>query len=153
MLFLFGAAALAAFGTDLLMKFNMDLLKRFTVIARRVVLAAFGFAIAAVIVSLASRLTGFAVETTERGKLAFIRRAAAMLSPQFTPPHLSIIMPLVFLSTALFLVWMLAKRRLGARGFIGCAVAAIGIGTCRFLESTGTLVHIRERTICPKVRW
>jgi hypothetical protein len=124
-LFLFGASALTAFGTDLLIKSNMDLLKRFTVIAGRIVLAAFGFAIVAVIVSFALRLTEFAVETTERGKLAFIRRAAAMLSLQFTPPHLSIIVPLVFLSAALSLVWALGKRRLGGRGFIACAVALL----------------------------
>jgi Bacterial membrane protein YfhO len=124
-LFLLAASALVALGTDLLLASGADLLKRFTSLARRLALSILGFAIVAVIGSYALKITGFAVETTERGRLAFMRKAAATLTLQFMPPNLSIVIPFVFLLAAMFLVWALGERRLAGRGFIACAVALL----------------------------
>jgi hypothetical protein len=124
-LFLMAASALAALGTNLLLVSSKDLVKRFAAIARRVIISILGFAVIAVIVSYALKLTGFAVETTERGRLAFIRKAAATLIPQFMPPALNIAVPLVLLLAAMFLLWALGERRFAGRGFIASAVALL----------------------------
>jgi hypothetical protein len=124
-LFLLAASGLVALGTDLLLVSSTDLLRRFTAIARRFVLSILCAAIVAVVVSYALKLAGFAVETTERGRLAFIRKAAAKLTLQFMPPDLSIVIPLVLLLAAMFLVWALGERQLAGRGFIACAVALL----------------------------
>jgi hypothetical protein len=124
-LFLMAASALAALGTNLLLVSSKDLVKRFAAIVRRVIISILGFAITAVIVSYALKITGFAVETTERGRIAFIRKAAATLIPQFMPPALNIAVPLVLLLAAMFLLWALGERRFAGRGFIAAAVALL----------------------------
>ncbi len=124
-LFLLAASALVALGTDLLLASSADLLKRFTALARRFVLSVLSFAIVAVIGSYALKLSGFALDTTERGRVAFIRKAAATLSLQFMPPNLSIVIPLVFLCGAMLLTWAFGQRRLAGRTFIACAVALL----------------------------
>jgi len=124
-LFLFSASVLAAFGIDFLIDSSSDLLKRFSGIAKRAVLLIFGFVVVAVIVSIVLRSNGFAIETSERGKLAFLRRAASMLSAQFTPPNLSIIIPLVLLLASLLLLLALNQRRLSKGGFVACIVVLL----------------------------
>jgi len=124
-LFLFSASVLAAFGTDFLMKSASDLLKRFSGFAKRAVVLIFGFVVIAVIVSIVLRSNGFAIETSERGKLAFLRKAALMLSAQFTPPNLSIIIPLVLLMASLLLLLALKHKRISKEGFFAWVVVLL----------------------------
>jgi hypothetical protein len=124
-LFLFSASVLAAFGTDFLINSSCDLLKRFANVAMKAVLSIFGFVVVALIASIVLKSSGFAIETSERGKLAFLRRAAWMLSAQFTPPNLSIIIPLLLLLASVLLLWALSRRRFSNGIFIACAVALL----------------------------
>jgi hypothetical protein len=114
-LFLFAAAVLAAFGTDLLLSSNSDLLKRFVTAGRRFAIATTTFVALAIIAAYVAKLTGFAVDTVERGRLAFIHRAASALTAQFTPPHLSILVPLVLVFATVFLLSALSERQLTAK--------------------------------------
>jgi hypothetical protein len=114
-LFLFAASVLAALGTDLLRQSDSDLLKRLVKRARRFAITAAAFVVLAIIGAYVAKLTGFAVDSIERGRLAFIRRAALALSVEFTPPSLSILIPLAFVFATVFLLWALSERRLGFR--------------------------------------
>lgn len=114
-LFLFSAAVLAAFGTDVLLQSNADLLKRFIRLGRRLAIATACFVSLGIVGGYAARLTGFAVNAAERGRVAFIRRSASALSAQFTPPNLSVLIPLAFLAATVALLWALSERRLAAR--------------------------------------
>jgi hypothetical protein len=124
-LFLFAASALAAFGTDSLINSGSDLLKRFSGIAKRAVILIFGLVVVAVIASIVLRSNGFAIETSERGKLAFLKRAASMLSAQFTPPNLSIIISLVLLLASLLLLLALNHKRISKGTFFACIVVLL----------------------------
>ena len=111
-LFLFGASVLVAFGTDLLVESGTEALRRFGRLARRFGIAVAGFVLLAVIGAYLVKLTGLAVEAEERGRLAFIRRAASVLSAQFAPPNVSILITLGLLCASIVLVWALCERRL-----------------------------------------
>jgi hypothetical protein len=124
-LFLFAAAVLAAFGTDLLLQSNPALLKRFVTPARRFAVAVTAFVLLAIIGAYVAKLTGFAVDTVERGRLAFIRRAASALSADVTPPNLSILVPLALVFATVFLLWALSERRLTSRRFVIGLVALL----------------------------
>lgn len=117
-LFLFAASVMAAFGTDLLKQSKPDLLHGFFRVARKFAVAATAFVAAAVICGYVVKLTGFAAEDVGRGRVAFIRRAASALSLQFTPPGLSILIPLVLVFVMLLLIRALSKQRLTSRSFI-----------------------------------
>ena len=114
-LFLFSAAVLAAFGTDLLLQMNSDLIKRFVKAGRRLAIGATCFVMLGMIGGYVARLTGFAIDSAGRGRVAFIRRSASALSVQFTPPNLSILIPLALLFAAVVLLWALSERRLAAK--------------------------------------
>ena len=121
-LFLFSAAVLAAFGTDLLLAADSEALRRYGKLARKFALWIVAFVLLAVIGSYLIKLTGFAVDTGERGSLAFVRRAASALSVQFTPPNLSILIALGLLPVSVVLVWALAEKRLTRARFFACLV-------------------------------
>ncbi|HEX8090230.1 MAG TPA: hypothetical protein VF762_15330, partial [Blastocatellia bacterium] len=95
-LLLFAACALVAFGTDLLLESSADALSRFSHLARRFLYAAIAFVIVAALASYLMKMTGFVLEAGGRGKLTFIRRAAFVLSEQFTRIDLGILLPLIF---------------------------------------------------------
>lgn len=124
-LFLFAAAVLAAFGTDLLLSSKSDLLKRFCTLGRRFVIAATTFVVLAIVGAYVAKLTGFAVDNVERGRLAFIHRAASALGAQFTPPNLSIVIPLVLVFATLVLLWALSERHLAARNVFISLIALL----------------------------
>lgn len=126
-LFLIAASVLAAFGTDLLSTAGADVLKHFTRLARRFAFVVASFVVLAMIGSYVMALTGFAADTAERGRVAFIRRAALTLGAQFTPPKTNILIPLVFLLTAVVLLWALGKRRLASKSFVACLAALLMI--------------------------
>jgi hypothetical protein len=117
-LFLFAASTLVAFGSDLLLESKSDLLERFFMIARRFAVAATGFVVVALFCVFTAKLTGFAAEEVGRGRIAFIRRSAAALSFQFTPPNLSILIPLALVFVTLFLIHAFSKQRLLSRSFL-----------------------------------
>ncbi|HKP88130.1 MAG TPA: YfhO family protein, partial [Blastocatellia bacterium] len=124
-LFLFAASALVAIGADLLMKAGADELARFARLARKFLFAAISFAAIAIAASYSLRAAGFAVETGDRGRMAFIRKAAAVLSSQFTPPDAGIIIPLAFLSAVVASLWLMSEGRLGRKAFFAGLVALL----------------------------
>jgi len=117
-LFLFGASVLVAFGTDLLLRSNAEALRRFGKLARRFATGMAAFVVVAVIGSFVIRLSWFSVDTGERGRIAFIRRAAVALSAQFTPPSLSILVTVGLLCAAVLSLWLLAERRISPGRFL-----------------------------------
>jgi membrane protein YfhO len=124
-LFLFASAVLAALGTDLLLQPAPDLLKRFVTAGRRFAIAITTFVVLAIVGAYAAKLTGFAVDTVEKGRLAFIRRAALALSAEFTPPNLSILISLVLIFATVFLLWALSERQLATRSILISMVALL----------------------------
>ncbi|MEK6324713.1 MAG: YfhO family protein [Acidobacteriota bacterium] len=116
-LFLFGASVLVAFGTDLLLQSGAGALRPFSKLARRFAIWIVAFVMLAVLGSYLVSLSGFAFDTGERGRLAFIRRTAGALTAQFTPPNLSVLITLGLLCTAALLVWALCQRRVSAGRF------------------------------------
>ncbi|HLF84459.1 MAG TPA: YfhO family protein [Blastocatellia bacterium] len=117
-LFLFAASVLVAFGTDLLLQSGSDAIRRFGRLARRFVFGAAAFVLLAVIASYVIKLVGVTIDAGERGRLAFIRRTALALSGQFSPPNLSILIPLALLFVVAFLVWAFVEKRLTSRSFL-----------------------------------
>jgi len=124
-LFLFAAAALVAMGTDSLMRASNDALFGFARLARKFLFVTISFVATAIIASYLMKSAGFAVETTDRGRMAFIRKSAAALSGQFTPPDAGIIIPLVLLSAVVVLLWLLSKERLSRKVFFASLVALL----------------------------
>ncbi len=124
-LFLFAAAVLAAFGTEMLLHSNPDLLKRFARLWRRLAIGTACFVLLGMIGGYVARLTGVAIDSAERGRVAFIRRSASALSAQFTPPNLSILIPLTLLVATVVLLWALTERRLAARSIYISLVALL----------------------------
>lgn len=117
-LFLFAAAVLVAFGTDLLLASSRELLRRYARLFRRAVDVIGGLVLFAVLASYAIKLFGFAIDESQRGRLAFIRKTALLLSVQFTPPGASILVPLGLLMLLAFLLWSLAEQRVAGKWFL-----------------------------------
>jgi hypothetical protein len=117
-LFLFAAAVLVALGTDLLLASSRELLRRYARLFRRAVDVIGGLVLLAVIASYAIKISGLAAEENQRGRLAFIRKTALLLSAQFTPPGASILLPLGLLMLLAFLLWSLAERRVAGKWFL-----------------------------------
>ncbi|MEK6408667.1 MAG: YfhO family protein [Acidobacteriota bacterium] len=124
-LFLFGAAVLVAFGTDLLLQSGAERLRAFGKLARRFAIGIAGIILLAVIGSYLMSLTGVSVDTGERGRVAFIRRAAVALSAQFAPPSLSILIPLGLLFLAVVLVWAFSEGRLAGTSFLAVLIVLL----------------------------
>lgn len=117
-LFLFAAVVLVAFGTDLLLASSRELLRRYARLFRRAVDVIGGLVLFALIASYAIKISGLAVEESQRGRLAFIRKTALLLSAQFTPPGASILVPLGLLLLLAFLLWSFAERRVAGKWFL-----------------------------------
>jgi hypothetical protein len=124
-LFLFAACTLVAFGSDLLMKSSAETLARFSHLIRRFFFAAAAFVMAAIIASYLMKLTGFAVETGERGASAFIRRAALVLSEQFMRLDWSILLPLVVAGAVALLMTALIKNRVSREIFFASLIVLL----------------------------
>jgi Bacterial membrane protein YfhO len=124
-LFLFAACALVAIGSDLLLKSSADALARFSHLARRFLLAAIALVIVAVFASHLMKLTGFAADTGERGKAAYIRRAASVLSEQFTRLDPSILLPLAVACAVVLLMTGLIKSVVSRRAFFAGLVVLL----------------------------
>ncbi len=117
-LFIFAASVVVAFGTDLLLQSGSDVLRWFGRLARRFAIGVVVFVLVAVIGSYLIRVIGVSVETGERGRLAFIRRAALALSAQFTPPGAGILIPLALMLVVAVLMWGFVEKRLTRGSFL-----------------------------------
>jgi uncharacterized membrane protein YfhO len=121
-LFLFAACVLVAFGSDLLLKSSADSLSRYAHLARRFLCAAIAFVIVAMLASYLMKVTGFAVDTGGRGKAAFIRRAAFVLSEQFSRLDPGILLPLAVAGAVLLLMTAFIKGGISRRVFFASLV-------------------------------
>jgi hypothetical protein len=102
------------------LKSGSDAIRLFAGLAKKFAIWTAVFVSAAVIGSYAIKLVGITVDAAERGRLAFIRRAALALSAQFTPPNAGILIPLALLFLAGVLLWTLVEKRLTSRSvFVG----------------------------------
>jgi hypothetical protein len=126
-LFLFAAAVLVAFGTDLLLQSGGDALRQFGRHARKFALGVAAFVLIAVIGSYLIKLIGITIDAGERGRLSFIRRAVLVLSAQFSPPNLSILIPLALLFAVAFLVWAFVEKRLTSRSVFLCMMSLLTV--------------------------
>jgi uncharacterized membrane protein YfhO len=121
-LFLFAACVLVAFGSDLLLKSSADSLSRYSHLARRFLCAAIAFVIVAMLGSYLMKVTGFAVDTGGRGKAAFIRRAALVLSEQFSRLDPGILLPLAVAGAVVLLMTAFIKGGISRRVFFASLV-------------------------------
>ena len=117
-LFLFAATVLIAIGIDLLLHSAREANRRFFQLTRRFVVVIAAFVLIAVAGSYLIRAFGIAADPNERGRWAFVRKTAVALSEQFTPPSLSIIIPLAFLVTVAILLWAFSEKRMSSRVFM-----------------------------------
>jgi hypothetical protein len=124
-LFLFAASALIAVGTDHLLNASAEVMTRFTRGARRAFVAAVVFVAAAAGVFYALRVSGFAVDAAERGKLAFVRRATVPLAAQFLPLNAGIVLPLAFLGAVVLLLHWRSSGRLSRSGLFTALVSLL----------------------------
>ncbi len=125
--FLFAASTLVAFGTDSLLKASGEQIAKVARAARWLLIAAILFIIICAGASYLMRATGLAAETGERGRMAFIRRAAFVLSEQFLPPDASLLIPIGLLSLTVLLLWLLSKEKITRAGFFAGFVALLVI--------------------------
>jgi len=124
-LFLFAISVLAGFGTDLLLQWDSDAIRRFIRPMRRFVFAIMAFVALAAALAYIAKLTGFAVDSGEKGRMAFIHRAASALSVQFTPPNLGILIPLALLIAVFFLVCAQSQQRLTSKNVFVCLIGLL----------------------------
>ena len=124
-LFLFAAAVLIAFGTDLLLESGAEALREAGRHARTFALGVAAFVLIAVIGSYLIKLIGITIDAGERGRLSFIRRAVLVLSAQFSPPNLSILIPLAILFAVAVLMWAFVEQRLTSSSVFLCMVSLL----------------------------
>jgi membrane protein YfhO len=121
----FAASTLVAFGLRLMLEADKETINRMARFARRALVGSVFFVMLGVAASLLLRLSGFAQDTEAAGKLAFLKRAAAVLSAQFLPPDLSILMPLVLISAVAVVLWLYGKGRWGREVFFASLVGIL----------------------------
>jgi hypothetical protein len=130
-LLIFALAALTAFGTDLLLKFDNQLSDSFTRWAKRFFIASLALVAGGIVVSYIAELSGFAVDIEGRGKMAFLRRAAAALSEQFTPPNADIIVPLALMLIIFLLIKFFKDAKLSRNQFFAALIILLIIDLFR----------------------
>ncbi|MEW6208661.1 MAG: YfhO family protein [Acidobacteriota bacterium] len=123
-LFIFAASALAGFGMNSFLNASRESLESFFKHARKFFIAAISLVALAMIASIIFRQTGFASDVEGRGKINFLRRAASVLSEQFLPPNLDIVLPLVFISLTVALIALFKSGKL-RREFVLTAMIAL----------------------------
>jgi uncharacterized membrane protein YfhO len=124
-LFLFAACVLVGCGIDQMLKSSADTLAQFARLIRKVLIVTIAFVIVAVIISYLIRITGIAAGAGDRGRMAFVRRAVLVLSDQFTPPDIGIILPLAFAGAVFLLMNAFIKSRISRRVFSAGLVALL----------------------------
>ncbi|HEY3137271.1 MAG TPA: hypothetical protein VGL29_14680, partial [Blastocatellia bacterium] len=124
-LFLFAAAALVAFGVDMLLASTADVLQRFHRHARNVAISVTGCLLLVTAGSYLLRASGFSVDPAQRGRTAFIGRAALALSAEMTPPRVGIVLPLIFIVLVVVALWAFAKGLLPRKAFFALLTALL----------------------------
>jgi hypothetical protein len=124
-LFIFAASALAAIGADQLLEADYGSLAAFFNQAKRFVVIAMAALVCGVICAYAIRTFGFQNDPGGRGRLAFLRRAAAVLSSLLTPPRHEVLLPLAFLLTAFALLGLLVRRKVSPTRFFPCLIVLL----------------------------
>src|SRR5262249_55747301 len=141
-LFLLAAVALSAFGLDALLTTESDLLKRFARLVNRSVIAI----VALVFVAAAGSFVisrSISVDPTARGRAAFVRKTALLLAAQFTPPNLSIVIPLLFMFAAVALLWGFARSSLRPTVFVA---GLVGLLILDLSWNSGQFDHAFDRS-------
>jgi hypothetical protein len=126
-LFIFPASVLAGIGMNAFLNATRESLEPFFRYARRFFIAALSFVAAGVIASIIFRWTGFASNAEGRGKLNFLRRSASVLSEQFLPPNLDIVLPFVFIAVMIALIALSRSGKLRRDFFFAAIIALIVI--------------------------
>jgi len=146
-LFLFASVTLAAFGLDALLTAESDQLKRFVRGIKRSAVAVTAMVFAAAVGSyFISR--SVTVDPGARGRVAFVQKTALLLASQFTPPNLSIVIPLLFIVAAVALLWGFAGDNLRPTVF---AAGMIGLLILDLSWNSGQFDHAFDRSrIYPK---
>ncbi len=147
-IFHFATAALVAVGADLLMKADTDLLGAFARSVRRFFYAAVGFVVIATVAALLMKATGFAAEVEAHGWRAYLRRSAAVLVPQFLPPDLGIIVPLLMLAAVAALFWLVGRGRFGRPALLA-ALGVLLVGDLFWLSGQFNQTFARSRVYPP----
>ncbi|HKV38170.1 MAG TPA: YfhO family protein [Blastocatellia bacterium] len=116
-LFIFAVAALAGLGMELLLNDEPAFVKRFCKLATKLFLVLCSLAALAVLIAYVLKACGFQAPYNHKGKLAFIHRAAGLLSLQFTPPDSGIWLPLALLGIAVLLLALFSSSKVDRRLF------------------------------------
>jgi hypothetical protein len=128
-LFVFAAAVLAGAGLDILLRTEADRFRAISARWGRLLVATLLCVSAAVALSYVAVWTGFANEAAGRGRVAFMRKSAALLSRQFGPPDLAIVVPLLMMFAVSVVIRLTAMGRVSRRMlFAGlCALLLIDL--------------------------
>jgi hypothetical protein len=116
-LFLFAASGLTGIGVPLLLAADRAVLARVYRGARSFSLAVGALVLALIAVSYAIKKAGFSLESAEHGRVAFVKRAAALLSEQFTPPGSRILISVALLAAVAVALWMAASAKITRKSF------------------------------------
>src|SRR6185369_10754550 len=92
--------------------------------------------------------TGFAAEVEARGWRAYLRRAAAVLVPQFLPPGLGIVVPLAMLAAVAALFWLVSRTRL-SRPALLAALGVLVVGDLSWLSGQFNQTFARSHVYPP----
>jgi hypothetical protein len=122
-LVIFSASVLAAFGCQLLLDAPDRMVLDYFRLTRRFVYILCGLLAIGTAAAYAIRAAGLQGPQEGRGKLAFIRKTAGLLSTQFTPPSMGILIPVALALTIAVFVYLAGSGRLSRR-----ALYAVMIG-------------------------
>ncbi|HWP42301.1 MAG TPA: YfhO family protein, partial [Blastocatellia bacterium] len=126
-LFIFAASVLVAFGSKLLLESSRDRVRPLAVQLKRFATLTAVCVAVAVAASYMVKLAGIVYEEGGSGKLAYLRRAAGLLSEQFTPPRFDIVFPLLLLFMLAALLHRYASGSLSRRTFLAIFLALLGV--------------------------
>lgn len=123
-LFLFATSVLAAFGTDSFLSSSVARAAAFRIGRAFAVLAVAVFC-AGIALAYTFKLTGFADEFAGHGKLAFLKKAAAVLSPQFLRPGPDLLLPIAVLVFITITARVVRSTSVEQRGVIAALLALL----------------------------
>jgi hypothetical protein len=126
-LFIFAVSVLVGFGLKQLLEPEKGALERFAYLAKRFVILTAILVATAIASSYLITLTGIAYNDTGQGKAAWLRRAASVLSEQFTPPQFDIVFPFMLLVILLLLLKGYARGSLTRTAFLTGLMLMLGV--------------------------
>jgi hypothetical protein len=126
-LFFFAVSVLAGFGAKLMLGSSEELLRAFLAHVKKFMVLTAILVLAATAASYLLKLSGMVWEDAGSGKIAFLRRAASILSEQFTPPRADILFPLLLLFLLTLALSGYAYGRLHRQAFFAALAALLSI--------------------------